>query len=184
MVIDPWQRYAEAWRARCGLPPLDHPLFSGVSRVWRAELHPTFHDDLAITVTDIDAGGWIELRAMPLAARAWAMLDAGMSAPVHGDPPTPRVWEAVLGTDALEALAAAMPRLPLHSVQQGARDGMTVLHEALIHGELHRFSSWSPSPARAPLHHAYVVALCSLAARAFPDPAAQALIHPLASYLR
>jgi hypothetical protein len=61
---------------------------------------------------------------------------------------------------------------------------MTVLHEALVHGELHRFSSWSPSPQRAPLHHAWVVALCSLAARTFPDPEAQAVIHPLASYLR
>ena len=183
-MTDPWQRYAEAWRARCALPPLDHPMFSGVSRVWRAELHPTFHDDVAITVTDIDAGGWIELRSLPLAARSWAMLDAGMSAQAQGDPPRPRVWEAVVGADALDALAAAMPRLPLLSVPQGARDGMTVLHEALVYGEHHRFSSWCPSPSRAPLHHAYVVALCALASRSFPDPAAQAVIQPLAQYLR
>lgn len=184
MSTDPWQRYTDAWRARCALRPMDHPTFSGVSRVWRVELHPAFHDDVAITVTDVDAGGWIELRALPLSARAWAMRDAGMSAAVQGDPPQPRVWEATVSADAMEALAAAMPKLPLYTVSHGERDGMTVIHEALVDGAHHRFSSWCPSPARAPLHHAWVVALCALAARSFLDPAAQAVIHPLAAYLR
>lgn len=184
MSADPWQRYTDAWRARCALRPLDHPTFSGVSRVWRVELHPSFHDDVAITVTDVDAGGWIELRALPVAARHWAMRDAGMSAQVQGDPPVPRVWEATVSADAMDALAAAMPKLPLYSVAPAGRDGMTVDHEALVDGAHHRFSSWSPTPARAPLHYAWVVALCDLAARTLRDPAAQAVIHPLAAYLR
>lgn len=180
---DPWQRYDEAWRARCGLRPLEHPTFSGVSRVWRATLHPTFHDDLAVTVTDMDAGGFVELRALAQVARTWAMRDAGLPALVAGDAPVPRVWEAPVSADVLADLAAQMPRLPLHSLPAG-RDGMVVHHEALVDGAVHRFTSWSPTPARAPLHHAWVVALCGLAARTFTDPAAQAAVHPLAAYLR
>lgn len=184
MLNDPWQRYTAVWREICGLRPLDHPSFASVSRVWRAEMHPTFHDDVVITVTDVDAGGWIELRVLPQAARSWALGSAGLSAPVHGDPPPARVWEDVVPADVLESLAAAMPRLPLHSVPASGRDGMTVHHDALIDGVEHRFSSWCPTPRSAPLHHAYVVALCTLAARRFADPAAQAALHPLAAYLR
>ncbi len=142
MTPDPLaQRYLDAWRARCGLHPLDHPTFARVSRVWRVELHPSFHEDVAITVTDIDAGGWIELRVLHPSARSWALHDAGMGPPLPGDPPAPRVWEATVPADVLEALAAAMPRLPLHSVDQPGRDGMTVQHEALLDGELHAFRS-------------------------------------------
>lgn len=172
------------WRELSGVRPLDHTAFSGVSRVWRAEMHPTFHDDVVITLTDLDAGGWIELRVIPAAVRSWAMGAAGLAAPSHGDPPSPRVWEDAVSAPVLDAVAASMPRLPLHSVNEGGRDGMTVFHEATVDGATHRFSSWSPSHARAPLHHAYVVALCTLAARRFADPAAQAAIQPLAMYLR
>ncbi len=147
-------------------------------------MHPTFHDDVVITLTDIDAGGWIEMRVVPAAVRAWAMAAAGMGAPVHGEPPAARVWEDAVSAEALDAVAAAMPRLPLHSVNEGGRDGMTVYHEATVDGVTHRFSSWSPTHARAPLHHAYIVALCTLAARRFADPAAQAAVQPIASYLR
>lgn len=184
MSTDPWQRYTDAWRARCALRPLDHPTFSGVSRVWRVELHPAFHDDVAITVTDVDRGGWIELRGLSHVARAWAMRDAGMHASPQGEPPRPRVWEGTLSADALESLAAAMPRLPLHTVPVAGRDGITVDHEAVVDGAHHRFSSWCPTPSRAPLHYAYVVALCDLAARTFREPEARAIIHPLAGYLR
>lgn len=184
MHNDRWQRYTALWRELCGLRPLDHTSFSGVSRVWRAAMHPTFHDDVVITLTDVDAGGWIELRVLPAQARTWAMGAAGFGAPMHGEPPAPRVWEDVLTADALEAVAAAMPRLPLHSLAPAGRDGMTIDHEALVDGAEHRFSSWSPTQSTAPLHHAYIVALCTLAARRFADPAAQAAIQPLASYLR
>ena len=181
---DTWQRYTATWRALAGVRPLDHPAFSSVSRVWRAEMHPAFHDDVVITLTDVDAGGWIELRVVSARARAWAMVAAGMSAPVHGEPPPPRVWEAAVKLDALEAVAASMPRLPLHSVSATGRDGMVVDHEAIIDGATHRFTSWSPTHATAPLHHAYVVALCTLAARCFTDPEARAAVQPLALYLR
>ncbi len=184
MLNDTWQRYTAAWRALAGVRPLDHPTFSGVSRMWRAEMHPTFHDDVVITLTDVDAGGWIELRVVPAKARAWAMATAGIGAPVLGEPPAARVWEDAVKLDALEAAAASMPRLPLHSVAAMGRDGMVVDHEAIIDGATHRFTSWSPTPARAPLHYAYVVALCTLAARRFADPDAQAAVHVLAGYLR
>ncbi len=183
-VDDRWQRYTAAWRALCALRPLDHPSFSDVSRVWRAEIHPAFHDDVAVTVTDVDAGGWIELRVLPAAARAWAMAAAGMTAPMLGEAPKPRVWECALPADAVDALAASMPRLPLHNVPVAGRDGVTVDHEAVIDGVTHRFSSWCPSPSRAPLHHAYVVSLCGLAARRFTDPAALAALQSVAAYLR
>lgn len=180
--MDAWQRFIDAWRARCGVKPLDHPIFSGVSRVWRVELHPAFHDDVVITVTELLRGGFIELRALGRDARAWATLDAGGVASPSGEAPTPRVWEAPLSSAQLEALAARMPALPLHSLPSG-RDGMTVLHEAMLDGVVHRFASWSPSFARAPLHRAYVGALCELAAQTLSDPGAQAVIHPLAAYL-
>jgi hypothetical protein len=181
---DPWQHYPDAWRARCGLRRLDHPSFEGLSRVWRVELHPTFHDDVAITVTDIDVGGWIELRVLPAAARTWAMHDIGLRAVLQGEPPTPRVWEAAVTAEALDAVAAAMPRLPLHSVPVEGRDGITVHFEAVLEGTAHAFDAWCPSPRRAPLHYAFLAALCGLAARTFPDPAAQAAVQPLADYLR
>jgi hypothetical protein len=181
--MDTGQRFNEAWRARSGLKDLDHPTFSGVSRVWRAVLHPTFHDDVSVTVTELDRGGFIELRVVPADARTLSMLDAGLRAGGRPPEPAPTVWEAALPSPALEALAAQMPRLPLHATSVG-RDGMTVDHEALVDGATLRFSSWSPTPASAPLHHAYVVALCTLAARTFTDPAAQAAVQPLAGYLR
>lgn len=184
MSTEAWRRYDEAWRARCGLRPMDHPTFSGVSRVWRVELHPSFHDDVAVTVTDMDTGGFVELRALGATARGWAMSDAGLAPPPAMPPPAPRVWESTVSADALEALAAQMPRLPLHSLAPGGRDGMNVVGEALVDGAAHRFTAWSPTPRTSPLHHAWVVALCSLAARVIPDPAAQAALHPLAAYLR
>lgn len=179
--MDPAQRFADAWRARCGVRPLDHPTFSGVSRVWRAELHPAFDADVVITVTDLDAGGFIEVRALALAGRQWASVDAGQ-APWSSLPEVrPQVWEGSLSAEAMESLTARMPRLPLHSYGPGV-DGMTVHHEALVDGAHHRFASWSPTPSRAPLHHAYVYALCDLAARSLPEAASA--IHPLARYLR
>lgn len=181
MSDDPAQRFADAWRARCGVRPLDHPTFSGVSRVWRAELHPSHDADVVITVTDLDAGGFIEVRALDPTGRQWAGIDAGLAPWTALPEVRPRVWEAPLTADALEALAARMPRLPLHSYGPGG-GGMSVHHEALVDGAHHRFASWSPTPARSPLHHAYVFALCELAARTIPDAAS--VIHPLAAYLR
>lgn len=183
MSGEAWQRFLEAWRARCGLRPLDHPIFSGVGRVWRVEMHPAFHDDVAVTVTEMSSGGFIELRALGREAHAWATLDAGGQAQPAGPAPAPRVWEAPVTTEQVEALAARMPRLPLHSLPIGI-DGMIVLHEALLDGAPLRFWSWSPTLARAPLHREYVVALCELAASALREPAAQAALHPLAAYLR
>ena len=86
--------------------------------------------------------------------------------------------------EALDAVAAAMPRLPLHSVPVEGRDGITVHFEAVLEGATHGFDAWCPSPRRAPLHYAFLAALCGLAARTFPDPAAQAAVQPLADYLR
>lgn len=179
-----WQRYNDAWRSLCGVRPLDHPTFTNVSRVWRAEMHPAFHDDVVVTVIDIDAGGWIELRVLASAARAWAMASAGLGPPVHGDPPAARVWEEAVPADAIDALAAAMPGLPLQEVPAQGRDGIIVLHDTLIDGVVRHASSWCPTPTRAPLHFAYVAALFTLAKKRFEDPAAQAAIQSLGAYLR
>ena len=184
MSTEPWQRYDEAWRALCGLRPLDHPTFASVSRVWRAEMHPAFHDDVAVTVLDIDAGGWIELRVMPAAARNWAMAAAGLAPVVHGDAPVARVWEETVSSDAIDALVAALPRLPLPSAPATGRDGMTVFHETLTDGVIQRVSSWSPTPSRAPSHFAFVAALFTLATKRIADPAAQSAIQSLGAYLR
>lgn len=180
--MDPAQRFADAWRARCGLRPLDHPTFSGVSSVWRVELHPAQGDDVAITVSDLDAGGFVEVRALDRAGRDHAMIDAGLAPWTRPLPEVhPRVWEAAVTADALRAMQSRLPRLPLHSEAPGA-DGMVVHHEARVEGVHHRFASWSPSPVRAPLHYAFVLALCDLAVRATPESGA--VIHPLARYLR
>ncbi|MDB4929487.1 MAG: hypothetical protein JWM10_1971 [Myxococcaceae bacterium] len=179
-------RYTAAWRALAGLRPLDHPAFASVARVWRVELHPTFHDDVVITVTDVDAGGWIELRVVPLAARQWAMAEAGygVAAPM-GPPPAPRVAEATVPADALDALAAAMPRLPLHTAPNGGgRDGIFVDCEALLDGAAHRFAWWAPPPTPSPLHRAYTTSLCALAVARITDPAAVAAVQALAPYFR
>ena len=185
MLTDDRQlRYTAAWRARAGLRPLDHPAFAGVARVWRVALHPTFHDDVVITVTDMDAGGFVELRVVPLAARQWAMAEAGYGvARPTGDAPPPRVIEATVPADALDALASAMPRLPLHSVPGGGRDGMFIDCEALVDGATHRFSWWVPSHHPSPLHHAFTTSLCALAIARVSDPAAAA-VQGLAPYFR
>jgi len=183
-ALDPWQQYPDAWRTLCGLHRLDHPTFEGVSRVWRVELHPSFHDDVAITVTDIDVGGWIELRVLHASARMWAMHAVGLPAVLQRERPAPKVWEASVTTAALDGLAAVMPRLPLHSLPPQGRDGITVHFGAVLEGIHHAFDAWCPTPQRAPLHYAYLAALCELAVRTFPDPAAQAALHPLAAYLR
>jgi hypothetical protein len=184
-IDDRQLRYAAAWRALVGLRPLDHPAFANVARVWRVELHPTFHDDVVITVTDVDAGGWVELLVVPLAARQWAMAEAGygVAAPM-GRPPPPRVAEATVPADALDALAAGMPRLPLHSVPDAGRPGIFVDCSALVDGAAHRFSWWAPPPAPSPLHHAYTTALCALAAARISDAVAVAAVQALAPYFR
>ena len=64
----------------------------------------------------------------------------------------------------LDALAAGMPRLPLHSVPDAGRPGVFVDCSALVDGAAHRFSWWVPPPAPSPLHHAYTTSLCALAA--------------------
>jgi hypothetical protein len=178
-------RYTAAWRALAGLRPLAHPAFAGVARVWRVELHPTFLDDVVITVTDVDAGGWVELRVVPMAARQWAMAEAGygVAAPM-GKAPPPRVAEATVPADALEALAAGMPRLPLHTVPNNGRDGMFVDCEALLDGAAHRFAWWAPPPTPSPLHRAFTTSLCALAVARVTDPVAAAAVQALAPYFR
>lgn len=179
--MNPWQRFEDAWRVRCGLRPLDHPVFSGVSRVWRVALHPAHGADVVITVTDLDAGGFIEVRALAPEGRQWARIDAGLAPWTALPEARPQVWEAPLSAEALEGLASQMPRLPLHSEHPGV-DGLTVRHEALVDGAQHRFSSWCPTRARAPLHHAYVWSLCELATRVIPETGG--VLHPLARYLQ
>ena len=185
MTDDRQLRYTAAWRALAGLRPLDHPAYAGVARVWRVEMHPTFHDDVVITVTDVDAGGWIELRVVPQAARQWAMAEAGYGvARPPGDPPAPRVTEVTVPADALDALAAAMPRLPLHSVPGSGRDGMFVDCQAVLDGAEHRFSWWVPSPTPSPLHHAFTTSLCALALARVTDATTAAAVQALAPYFR
>lgn len=179
------QRFDHDWRELMGLHPLDHPLFAGVSRVWRVTLHPSFHDDLAITVTDIDAGGWLELRVLPSAARTWAMASAGYAvAAPFGPPPKPALFETTLNADALERFAASMPPRPLPAWFQAGRDGVNVDHESLANGTIERAWSWSPSPQRAPAHYHFVRAMCVLALERFTDPAAQHAVRAIETYLR
>lgn len=168
-----------------GLKPLDHPLFATVARVWRVTLHPSFHDDVAVTVTDIDAGGWIELRVLPASARAFAMAAAGyaVSAP-FGSPPKPVVFETTLSADVLERFAASMPPRPLPPTMTGGRDGVNVDHETLADNAIERAWSWSPTPQRAPAHYAFVRSMCVLALERFADPAAQTALRAIEGYLR
>jgi len=50
-------------RAAMGLHELDHPTFAGLPRAWRAVFYPSFHDAVAITLSDLDVGGWIDYAA-------------------------------------------------------------------------------------------------------------------------
>lgn len=185
MTDERQHRYTAAWRALAAVRPLDHPAYAGVARVWRVELHPTFHDDVVITVTDIDAGGWIELRVVSQATRQWAMAEAGYGvARPLGDAPASKVTEVTASAEALEALADAMPRLPLHSVPGSGRDGMFVDCQAVLDGAEHRFSWWTPSPTPSPLHRAFTTSLCTLALSRVSDPAAVAAVQCLAAYFR
>ncbi len=185
--LDPrWQSYREHWRASLGLLPLDHPSFQRTSRVWRVTLLPSFHSDVAITVTDLDVGGWLELRVADPALRGYAMTAAGIAGGTtsHATPPSPRVWESTVTAEALERLSRAMPRLPLHSLPPAGRDGITVECEALIHGERFAFDAWCPTLSRAPLHHGFAVGLCTLAWQVIADPAGRAALDATAPYLR
>ncbi|MEI8256838.1 MAG: hypothetical protein WCJ30_14280 [Deltaproteobacteria bacterium] len=179
------RRYDEAWRELIGLRGLDHATFSGVTRVWRVVMHPTFHDDVAITVTDVDAGGWIELRVLSANARAWAMSAVGYQVPMPlGSPPQPTVWETTLSAAAVEALAASIPALPLPPAAMSGVDGIHVDLEGQIDGRVHRAWCWSPSPRREPAHYAFVRVLCMIASQQFADPAAQTAIRALEPYFR
>lgn len=151
--------------------------------MWRVVMHPTFHDDVAVTVTDLDAGGWIELRVVPAAARAWAMATAGLGPWMQGAPPSPRAVEAVLSAAQIDSVAASMPAYPFFDVPIGGRDGMTVEHEALVGAEVFRNRSWSPGPRSATVHHRQLVALCTLAAQTVADATLLTPLHAVAGYL-
>lgn len=178
-------RYRAFVRSALRLHELDHPTFAGMARTWRAVLYPAFHDAVAITLSDLDVGGWIDVRAADKSIQHAAMVSVGWAPPAGFAPPSPpRVWESTVKGSVLESVLEAMPRLPLHSVPPAGRDGIWIDCFAKIDGELSAFSAWSPTQARAPLHFAYAATLCRVAVLTLTDPAGRAAVDALAGYLR
>lgn len=178
-------RFRAFVRAAMGLHELDHPTFAALPRVWRAVFYPSFHDAVAITLSDLDVGGWVDVRAADRTVLDAAMVSVGWAQPAgFAAPSPPRVWEATVKEAVLESVTAAMPRLPLHSVPMAGRDGIWIDYFARVDGQPSAFSAWCPTVARAPLHHAYAVTLCQVAVQTVADPSAHAAVNALAQYLR
>ncbi|MBL8604702.1 MAG: hypothetical protein JNK72_22440 [Myxococcales bacterium] len=181
---DPMARSRALLCEAMGLVALEHSRFERVDAVWRAVFFPAFHDVVAVTLSDIGVGGWVEVRAADLSLREATLAAAGMRPPVSTPPAAPGVWEATVKAAMSDAALAAMPNLPLHSVPVRGRDGVWIAYEAKVGQTVSRFSAWSPNPREAPLHYAIASTLCQVAVACVGDPVGQRVLHAIAPYLR
>lgn len=178
MSFDAWWRWERAWRARAGVRPLDHPDLARAARVWRLVVHPEMSRDVVVTAVETPSGGRVELRAIAHSARDHADHDLGHPVPPAACPPTPRVWEASVSSDALETLAAQWPPLPPSADVPARWHGTTLVAESRLGGELRRRVTWRASAEGPASHDARSLALFALARGLFPDPDPQAALDP------
>lgn len=169
----------------------------GADRAVRALLMPAFDDEVAITVWARRDGAWLDVRALPRAARVSVMERAGMRVPsptAYANPSTaadpadlrPQSIELSIGPDEREALWKGLDgidREPLRASRENVRDGVSIKLTLIdADGSMESFELWSP-PRRS-AGGELVAALLDFACPRIPDPRLAAAVLRVGSRLR
>lgn len=180
----------------------------GADRAVRALLMPAFDDEVAITAWTRRGGAWLDVRALPVAARPFVMERAGVRmrsqvlytfrsakrqevAPepiAAADPPDLRPQSIELPirpgeSDALWKRLDAVDREPLRAQRDYGLDGISIKTTFVdADGSMESFELWSP--ARRSAGGELVAALLDFACPRIPDPRLAAAVLRVGSRLR